>query len=145
MKYLVDTNVLIYPFQRGSGAKAEKATAVLRRLAAVTGAALPAQVLAEFANVALRKIGMPGDLVAARIAELSVAFPVLPLSEAVILEAVRGVESHRLSYFDSQIWAVARLHAVPVIISEDFAPGSDVGGVGFLNPFLDGFDPASLT
>ena len=41
--------------------------------------------------------------------------------------------------WDAQIWAVARLHGIPAILSEDFSSGSVVDGVGFLNPFLPDF------
>jgi len=30
------------------------------------------------------------------------------------------------------------------VLSEDFAAGSTVGGVEFVNPFAPGFDPATL-
>jgi predicted nucleic acid-binding protein len=74
-----------------------------------------------------------------------------------VLEAVRGVRDHRLAYFDAQIWAVAKLNQVPVILSEDFNSGGTLlvpkaapyglgtlEGVHFLNPFDAGFNPASL-
>ena len=38
----------------------------------------------------------------------------------VMLEALREVRDHQLSYYDAQIWAAARLNQVPVIFSEDF-------------------------
>jgi len=51
------------------------------------------------------------------------------------MEAARGVKEHRFSYWDAQIWAAAKLNQVPVIFSEDFASGSTVEGVTFVNPF----------
>lgn len=70
---------------------------------------------------------------------LMLAFPVVPLTAPVVLEALRGVAQHGLSYYDAQIWATARLHQVPLVLSEDFAMGAVVEGVQFVNPLLAGF------
>ena len=43
------------------------------------------------------------------------AFPLLPLTGPVVLEALRGVGEHMLSYYEAQIWAVARLGQVGVV------------------------------
>jgi len=72
------------------------------------------------------------------------AFPVLPLTGPVVLEALRGVGEHMLYYHDSQIWAVARLGQVAVILSEGFNPGTILDGVSFTNPLDPEFDLAAL-
>jgi hypothetical protein len=41
-----------------------------------------------------------------------------------MLEAARGVRTYKMSYWDAQIWASARLHQIPVIFSEDFNGGA---------------------
>ena len=71
-------------------------------------------------------------------------FPVLPLTPGVVLEAVRGVRDHQFSYFDAQIWAVAKLNQIPTVLSEDFASGSTVEGIAFANPFASTFDLDTL-
>jgi hypothetical protein len=63
-----------------------------------------------------------------------VAFPLLPLTGPVVLEALRGVREHLLSYYDAQIWAVTRLGQVAVVLSEGFNPGAVLDGVSFTNP-----------
>lgn len=72
------------------------------------------------------------------------AFPVVPLTSAVVLEAVRGVRDHNFAYFDAQIWAVARLNQIRFVLTEDFSTGATVEGVTFLNPLPSGFDLAML-
>ncbi len=57
----------------------------------------------------------------------------------VVLEALRGVRDHQLSYYDAQVWATARLNQVPVIFSEDFKPNATLEGVRFVNPFASDF------
>jgi predicted nucleic acid-binding protein len=74
---------------------------------------------------------------------LQVAFPVIPLAP-VVTEALRGVEEHRLSYYDAQIWAAARLARIPAVLSEDFNPGATLEGVSFVNPLDSEFEPAAL-
>jgi predicted nucleic acid-binding protein len=65
---------------------------------------------------------------------------VYDLTGLVILEAVRGVHRHRLPYWDSLIWATAKLNGVANLLSEDFNNGATLEGVHFLNPFLETFD-----
>ena len=103
-------------------------------------------MLAEFANVALYKLKpplAPAD-VYEQVERLEAVFPILPLTSAVALEAVRGVRDHRFSYFDAQIWAAAKLNQIPTVLSEDFSTGATVEGVTFLNPLADDFDLTDL-
>jgi len=72
------------------------------------------------------------------------AFPLLPLTGSVVLEALRGVGEHTLSFYDAQIWAVARLGHMGVVLSEDFNPGAVLDGVSFTNPLDPDFDLAAL-
>jgi predicted nucleic acid-binding protein len=138
--YLLDTNVLIYPHDDSAPNKNQRARALLQALERSGEAVVPAQALAEFANVALRKFRLPLDLVYKQIEDLSHAFPIVPLSEWVVMEAVRGVETHRFSYYDAQIWAAAKLHRVPIVLTEDFPIGSTIEGVAFIDPFAESFD-----
>lgn len=78
------------------------------------------------------------------IKRLLLAFPVLPLTGPVVLEALRGVRDHGLSYYDAQIRAIARLGQVGVVLSEEFNPGAVLEGVRFANPLDPAFDLASL-
>jgi predicted nucleic acid-binding protein len=82
----------------------ERAREVLRRVVGAGTAALPAQVLSEFANACLRKLEPRPDPEAIRreVERLMLAFPVLPLTGPAVLEALRGVGEHMLSYYDAQ-------------------------------------------
>src|ERR671910_3041929 len=105
VRYLVDTNVLVYTLDRREPEKRERAREVLRRVGGAGSAALPAQVLSEFANACLKKLEPRPDPEAIRreVERLLLAFPVLPLTGPVVLEALRGVREHRLSYYEAQI------------------------------------------
>jgi predicted nucleic acid-binding protein len=138
---LVDTNILFYVFDAADARRQNRAVEVLRQLEATGNGRLSVQSLAEFASVATRKLRPPLTAAQAlqQVEYFSQAMPVLDLTPAVVLEAARGVRDHRLAYYDAQIWAAARLNQIPVIFSEDFASGSMLEGVRFVNPFAADF------
>jgi predicted nucleic acid-binding protein len=94
----------------------------------------------------LRKLEPSPDpeTVRREVERLLLAFPVLPLTGPLVLEALRGVREHLLSYYDAQIWAAARLGQIGMILSEDFNPGAVLDGVLFANPLDPAFDLNSL-
>ena len=146
IRYLIDTNVLLYPMDARDPWKQSRAEQLLLHLARTESAALSIQALSEFASVALRKLIPPLSPKEAsqQLERLIEAFPVFPLTPAVVLEALRGVERHGLSFYDAQVWAVARLQGIPLILSEDFPSGAVLEGVGFLNPFDPALEVARL-
>ncbi len=139
---LVDTNVLIYAHDRSERSKQRWAIDVLDRIAAAGNGALSAQVLSEFYNTATRKLSPPLTLeqAEAQIGHFVSVWTVFDVTPKVVLEAVRGVREHSLSFWDAQIWAAARLNHVPVVLSEDFNPGAVIEGVQFVNPFAEDFE-----
>src|SRR5215218_6864624 len=145
-RYVVDTNLLVYALDRREPEKRERAREVLQCVGGARTAALPAQVLSEFANACLRKLEPRPEAEAIRqeVERLMLAFPLLPLTGPVVLEALRGVREHLLCYYEAQIWAVARLGQVGVVMSEDFNPGAVLDGVSFTNPLDPAFDLAAL-
>lgn len=96
---------------------------------------MPAIIIsfAEFYVTTTGKISdsMTAEEAAERIKNFCQVWQVLPLNEIIVLEAVRGVQTHNFSYRDSLIWATARLNQVAVIASEDFAHASDFTGLLF--------------
>lgn len=145
-RYLFDTNVLVYAVDPREPAKRDRAREAIRRAVGSGSAASPAQALSEYANVRLKKLRPapePGAI-AREVERLLLAFPVLPLTGPVVLEALRGVRDHGLSYYDAQIWAIARLGQVGVVLSEDFNPGAVLEGVRFVNPLEPAFDLPTL-
>lgn len=145
MTFLIDSNVLIYGQAIGEPRKRLMAREVMKRLASAGSGVLTAQVLAEFSNVCIRKLNLPVAYVEEQVGLLCKSFPVLPLTEWVVLGALQAVQHHRLSYYDAQIWATARSNRVPYLVSEDFDPGASLGGVMFIDPFQDGFSPEALS
>jgi predicted nucleic acid-binding protein len=135
-------NVLLYAYDRAEPVKQPRALAVLDMLARQRTGVLTPQVLAEFYVNATRRLTPPltqGEAYE-RIQNYLLAWEVLPLTGPVVLEAARGVRMHKMSYWDAQIWACARLHQVPVVFTEDFNVGSVIEGVRFIDPLAEDFD-----
>lgn len=144
-KILIDTNVLVYSYDRGEFDKQAQAIEVLQQLQPAGFGCLSVQCLAEFFVATTRQVaGKPPmltlDQSALQVANLARAFQVLDLTPLIIQEATRGVLEHHLSYFDAQIWASARLNQIPVIFSEDFQSMQILDGVQFVDPIALDFD-----
>ena len=140
-KFLVDTNVLVYSYDSTDRIKQHSSTALLSLLVQTGQGVLSTQVLSEFFWTVTRKLrpAFPSDTARERVINLTLAWEVLAVSPAVIAEAARGVHEYQLSFWDAQIWAAARLNAIPYVFSEDFNSGSTLQGVHFINPFVSDF------
>jgi predicted nucleic acid-binding protein len=99
------------------------------------------QVLSEFFVTVVRKIPERLSLLEARerVQAFVQVWTVVDVTGLVVLEAFRGMEVYRFSYWDAQIWAAAKLNQIPVILSEDFNVGSVIEGIRFENPLADDF------
>lgn len=138
---LVDTNVVVYAYDRTEPAKQLQAFRVMDQLAASARGALSVQVLAESFVALTRKIRAPLRPQEAyrRILNYQQSWLVFDVTGLIALEAARGVVDHRLNFWDSLIWATARLNQVRLVLSEDFSSGTAIEGVRFENPFAEGF------
>jgi predicted nucleic acid-binding protein len=137
---LIDTNVLVYTFDQNEPARQQQAIEVLRALEQSGDGRLSVQCLAEFCAVAMRRLRPPlsPEATLAQVERFQRAFAIYSLTPMIVTEALRGVRTYQLSYYDAQIWATARLNQVPRVFREDFNP-STLEGVQFINPFHPGF------
>jgi len=140
-RVLVDTNVLVYAYDRSEPEKQKRAVEVLDHLALSGAGVLSAQVLSEFFVAVTRKIPAPLSAADAyeRMKNYLQSWTVLEVTGMIVLEAARGVHEYQLNFWDAQIWAAARLNQIPVILSEDFNTGQVTEGVLFVNPFAEDF------
>lgn len=140
-RFFLDTNVLVYPHDRREPERGDAAITVLDTLAARGDAAVSTQVLGEFFWVVTRRL--PDPLTTAQGARSTTrhakTWRVVDVTAATVREALRGAADHDLPYWDSLIWAAARLAQIPIILSEDFADGREIDGVVFRNPLRRGF------
>jgi len=143
---LIDTNVLVYAYDPRARAKQQQALTVLRRLVVNGHGRLSTQTLGEFYAVGTRRLAprLSREDAAGQVVALAAAWPILPVTALVVLEAARGASAHRLDYWDAQLWATARLNQIQVILTEDFAHGRVLEGVHFMDPFAASFDLTAL-
>lgn len=137
---LVDTNVLVYLFDREAPARRHRAMEVLRAGAADGSLVLPHQALVEFVAVTTRALPGRPPLLGLRDAGRAVDglmadFDVLWPTPEVLRTALAGRALHRLPWFDAHLWAFAEVHSIPVLLSEDFQDGRVYGRVRVVNPF----------
>jgi len=139
-RILVDSNILVYAYDRSEPDKQAQAAALLDQLLITGVGILSTQVLAEFFVAVTRKIIQPLSIERAfeSLSNYAASWETLGLNNLNVLEAARGVRDHSFSYYDAQIWAVARMNQIPVVFSEDFNP-SWIEGVQFVNPFASEF------
>lgn len=145
-RYLVDTNVLVYAYDRSDPAKQQRALDLLDRLIQAESLACSVQSLGEFFRVVTGRIASPLSIAAAgaQIEIFTRSWIILDITAPIVLEATRGVRAHRFAYWDAQIWACARLNQIREILSEDFSDGRRVEGVRFRDPFRPVFDLGGL-
>lgn len=135
MKAFLDTNILVYAVDRSDGAKNAKAVSVLQTaLRQRNSYAISVQCLTEFANVAMRKIGMAPDAVLDFIRMFRNITTVVPECELV----VRGVEIKALygiQFYDAMVVAAAERAKAREIWTEDLNVGQRYCGMLAVNPF----------
>ena len=138
MKAFVDTNVLVYAYDRAAGSKHVRARELLEELWTSGRGVLSTQVLQEFYVNVLRKTRPPVPPEDARtlVADYLAWDPVVN-DGAAVLEAVDASRRHQLSYWDALVVVAAASSGASVIYSEDFNHGQRFGSVQVLNPFLD--------
>lgn len=141
-KFLVDTNVLVYVYDRSEAEKQNLAEVVCDRLVLSGRGILSTQIMSEFFNATTRRLAepLPLDLAYRRLENYYRSWEVVNITPTIVLEAARGAIDHQLSFWDALIWATAKLNQVPVILSEDFRSGTSLEGVRFVNPFGRDFD-----
>ena len=138
---LIDSNILVYAYDSRFEVKRARAIDTLAAVGSARLGCLSTQNLAEFFAVVRRGPSpmLTAEAASARVEIYMRTWRILDLTPAVIREALRGVREHRLSYWEAQLWASARLNRCETIFSEDFVHGSRVEGVRFANPLASDF------
>ena len=127
-----DTNVLIYAFAAGDR-RSGRAEALLTE-----GGVIGVQVLNEFTNVSLRKLGWDWPQVEAALAVIAeLTAPVRDLTADIHAQAVKLARANSLAFYDALIVAAAADAGCRVLLSEDFQHGRKFGAVTIQNPFLE--------
>lgn len=136
-RVFLDTNVLVYIFDRDEPAKQARATHVFQSLAEEGTALLSTQVLQEFYAVATGRLRTPLALAEAGTAvEAFTRLPVVTVTPDVVLNAARLHRSDSVSFWDALIIQAALSGGADILYSEDLQHGRRFGGLRIENPFL---------
>jgi predicted nucleic acid-binding protein len=148
-KCLVDSNVLVYSVDLASARKSRLARQLLATLAPSQRAVTTPQAIAEFFVNTTRPKGRPAALLtrpaASRwIASWLAAVDWLDLTRTTTEEAVRAAVQYGMKMYDAQMWAVARVHGIPLIVTEDMQFAPVIEGVGYVDPFAESFQMSDI-
>lgn len=141
MAALVDTNILVYAFDRESPRKQRVASRLLIRGLEEDSIRIPHQAILEFVAAVSRarpgKSALLSNSDACRVAEEYLRlFEILYPTRDMVRLALRGAMAYQLSWFDAHLWAYAEHYGLPEILSEDFQSDRVYGTVRMVNPFL---------
>lgn len=133
MPTLIDTNILVYA--AGADGDRDRQQIAVRALRAHREDGLLAvQVLAEFANVLIRK-GRPLETIQRDVTTLERSWRVIAPNSETVSAALVGVQEHKMSFWDAMLWACAKQHHLATILSEDGPIGATIGGILYKSPF----------
>jgi predicted nucleic acid-binding protein len=130
----LDTNVLVYADSADEPGKQALATALIADHLRAGSGVISTQVLHEFVNAGLRKLGLPLDLVRSRV-RLYSRFETVNASPAAVHEALDLFTLHKLSFWDALILQAAHQSGCVQLLSEDLQTGASMAGVRIVNPF----------
>jgi predicted nucleic acid-binding protein len=132
----LDTNLLVYAYDRSAGQKHELAVHLMECYWENENGCLSIQVLQEFYVTVTRKIAVPLEYAIARQIVADLAQWRLHAPEASdLLQAIDLQRDFQLSFWDAQIIQSSTRLGCRQLLSEDFNHGQIFGDVQVINPF----------
>jgi predicted nucleic acid-binding protein len=133
-KEFVDTNVLVYAFDRTAGDKREKAATLLTRLWSERAGCLSLQVIQEFFVTTTKKLNMPTSEALAQVERFGKWTIHCPAVNDILI-AVQLHRAKRISFWDALILRSAMAAECSVLWTEDLTDGQRWDGLVVRNPF----------
>jgi predicted nucleic acid-binding protein len=135
----VDTNVLVYGFEKGDSPKKLIAKRLLSRLIDEDGLRVSTQVLQELYVTLTRKAARPcsSDEALAVMDDLT-AWPVTAIDYTAIRSAARLADRSQISFWDALVVVAAASAGAAVLYTEHLNDGQQILGVRISNPFRAG-------
>lgn len=138
-RYFIDTNIIIYLFDREHPQKSETAARIVKEALESGKGVVSYQVIQEFCNAALRKFKAPMTPGDCRSFITEYLFPlcsVFPGTE-LFCSALEISESTRYSFYDSLILSSSLLSGCGIVFTEDMQHNQVVRNVKIINPFQE--------
>jgi predicted nucleic acid-binding protein len=136
-RYFIDTNVIVYSFDKESPGKQEKARSIMERAITTGKGVISFQVIQEFLNVATRKFKNPMTTVDARQFLDDVLLPLCDVfpSDQFYRGTLEIQERTGYSLYDSMILQAALDARCRALYTEDLQDGFKFFDVTVINPF----------
>ena len=136
MRSFLDTNILVYADAGDEPIKQQRALSLISEHRLARSGVISTQVLQEYGNVALRKLGLPAALVRERLSFYA-RFDVVTTTPALILDALDLHVLRGVSFYDVLIVQAAIASGCARLLTEDMQDGAVLAGVRVCNPFKD--------
>jgi len=135
-RVFVDTNIIVYAYDRDAGRKHEIARDLMIGLWSAAGGVLSTQILQEFYVTVTRKIASPLTREAAReIIKDYLTWDVVSNDGDAVLDAIDIETGENISFRDALVIAAAKRGGAQVLLSEDLSEGRKFGDMVVRNPF----------
>lgn len=131
----VDTNVLIYAYDRTAGDRHMRAKLLVAELWKSRRGCLSVQVLQEFYVVGVRKLTQTASSELRLILNDLALWRVHAPDTSDVLAAADLHQRYQVSFWDAMVLQSAARLTCAVVWSEDLNPGQSYQGVRVLNPF----------
>jgi predicted nucleic acid-binding protein len=136
--YFLDTNILVYAYDRSAGDKYKVASQLVENCWENENGCLSIQVLHELFVTITQKLTLPLDFQASRqiITDLT-QWRLHTPQASDLLQAIDLQHNYQLAFWDAQIVQSAACLGCKQLISEDLSNGQIFGDVQVINPFKD--------
>ena len=132
----VDTNVVVYAFDKGSSPKKLVAQRLMNELMEEDRLRVSTQVLQELFVTLTRKVSQRcSSEEALAVLEDLTAWPLMVVDYAAIRAAVELSDQAQLSFWDALVVVAAARTGAAVLYTEDLNDGQEILGVRISNPF----------
>ena len=135
----VDTNVLVYAFDKSRSAKKTVAQRLMNELMDEDRLRVSTQVLQELFVTLTRKVSQPcsSEEALAVLDDLN-AWPLVVVDYPAIRAAIRLAHEAKLSFWDALVVVAAARAGASVLYTEDLNDGQEILGIRISNPFVAG-------
>lgn len=131
---VIDSNVWIYLYS-GDNEKRAKAEGLIKN--SDCEIYISTQILGEIYTVLVKKGFASAENARSFVNSLANFYPVLPVSNENVVEALKLIEEYSLNYWDALVVAVSLQKGVEILYSEDMQHNLNVRNtLKILNPFI---------
>jgi len=134
VRSFLDTNIFFYAIDGRDPSKQKRARALIADLAASGEGVVSTQVVHEFANNAMNKLGFSPEE-AASLCEAFADHTLVKPDFELVFSALRLMKSSSISFWDACIVSAAEQAQCKILYTEDLSSGQRFGGLKVSNPF----------